>query len=144
MLLWIHGEYTYECNGSLILTPYSDGYQQIEDPCAPVSNMIQTFDTVQLMSSWQIFIDPVDGPKLHLFQFDGTPVAPQFLVSRQPNMLPTVDLLNVTDTTSQPSQPTKRGLFARSAGERSQAWSVGSMLVLMASTLLASFAVVLF
>ena len=138
VLNWHHGTYEFACNGSLILTPFPDGYQQVEDPCAAISNQIQPFDSVEILSQWQIFQDPVDGYKLHLFQQDGTPYAPQFLVSPTPNMLPTTNLLNVTSTTT--PKPSKRNFFARSAGERTQVWNSGTILALAASTLLASVA----
>ena len=41
-------------------------------------------------------MDPVDGPKLHLYRFDGSPVAPTFQLSATPEMLPTQLLRNVT------------------------------------------------
>ncbi|KAF8964253.1 chaperone for protein-folding within the ER, fungal-domain-containing protein [Flammula alnicola] len=66
-----------EPNGSISMTPMGDGFQQIQDPCAAVSNFVE----------WRIFQDPTQGFKLHLFQFDGSPVAPQFQISTTPNML---------------------------------------------------------
>lgn len=78
------------------MTPFGDGFQQIQDPCAAQSNFIELYNETELYQSWQIFQDPVTGYKLHLFQFDGSPVAPQFQVSPQPNMLPTQLLRNVT------------------------------------------------
>ena len=41
-----------------------------------------------------MFQDPVDGPKLHKFAFDGTPLPPMRLLSATPNMLPTQRLRN--------------------------------------------------
>jgi hypothetical protein len=41
-------------------------------------------------------MDQSFGPKLHLFQFDGAPVAPLFRLSTTPNMLPKRQLRNVT------------------------------------------------
>jgi len=81
------------------MIPLGDGYQQIQDPCAAVSNFIEFYNQTEYYSSWRIFTDPVDGYKLHLFQFDGAPVSPQFQVSTQPNMLPTQLLRNVTPPT---------------------------------------------
>jgi len=81
------------------MTPFGDGFQQIQDPCAAVSNFIETYNDTELYVNWRIFTDPVDGYKLHLFQYDGAPVAPQFQVSTTPNMLPTQLLRNVTQPT---------------------------------------------
>jgi hypothetical protein len=92
----VHGKYQMLQNGSLVLTPFGDGYQQVQDPCAAVSNFIQPYNYTELFTQWRIFSDPVQGFKLHLFGFDGSPVPPQFQVSATPNMLPTQLLRNVT------------------------------------------------
>ena len=49
-------------------------------------------------------MDQNDGPKLHMFAFDGSPLNPQFLVSTTPNMLPTQLLYNVTPQPQAPFQ----------------------------------------
>lgn len=83
----------------MTLTPLPDGYQQIQDPCAAVSeNFIENYQvTEELYQNWMVFVDPTAGPKLHMFQFDGSPLAPMFKVSDTPNMLPTNLLRNVTN-----------------------------------------------
>ncbi|TDL18363.1 hypothetical protein BD410DRAFT_705034, partial [Rickenella mellea] len=93
---WVHGKYQLLNNGSIILTPLGDGFQQIQDPCAAQSNFIETYNITELLLSWQIFQDPIQGYKLHLFSFDGSPLAPQFQVSTTPNMLPTQLLRNIS------------------------------------------------
>jgi len=95
-VVWAHGHYDLVSNGSIILTPIGDGYQQVQAPCAATSNFIQNYNFTELFVSWQMFEDPTFGPKLHLFQFDGSPVAPLFRVSADPNMLPKQMLRNVT------------------------------------------------
>jgi hypothetical protein len=97
---WAHGRYTQNTNGSLTLTPFGDGYQQIQDPCAAVSNFIENYNDTELVTQWQMFLDPVTGLKLHLWSYDGSPLAPMFQVSASPNMLPTQSLRNVTGTTT--------------------------------------------
>jgi hypothetical protein len=95
---WSHGKYQLNPNGSMTLFPFPDGFQQIQDPCAAVSNFIEDYRiTQEFYAMWQIFVDQTAGPKLHLFQFDGSPLAPMFQVSTQPNMLPTQQLRNVSD-----------------------------------------------
>ncbi|OBZ71260.1 Protein rot1 [Grifola frondosa] len=123
VLNWHHGTYQLVDNGSIILTPFGDGYQQIQDPCAAVSNFIEGYNDTELYQSWQIFTDPTDGPKLHMFNFDGSPVAPQFQLSATPNMLPTQLLRNVTPSTSLTSQ----SLFVNAGG---RSWSPASVLML--------------
>ena len=82
-----------------------------------MATVMQDYNYTELFQSWRIFLDPSDGPKLHLFEFDGTPVAPLFQVVRPilsaikevtnadlrlqsatPNMLPTQVLRNVTES----------------------------------------------
>jgi len=96
VLNWVHGNYDLLANGSIVMTPLGDGFQQIQDPCAAQSNFIQDYNDTELYLSWRIFTDPVAGYKLHLFQFDGSPLNPQFQVSASPQMLPTQLLRNVT------------------------------------------------
>ncbi|KAJ7716816.1 chaperone for protein-folding within the ER, fungal-domain-containing protein [Mycena maculata] len=95
-VLWAHGHFELVSNGSIILYPIGDGYQQVQAPCAANSDFIQNYNDTELFLSWQMFEDPTYGPKLHLFQFDGSPVAPLFRVSSEPNMLPKQMLRNVT------------------------------------------------
>jgi len=93
---WVHGSHNIASNGSIILTPFGDGFQQIQTRCTAVSNFIEAYNITELVQQWRIFEDPQDGPKLHLFQFDGAPLAPMFQVSKTPIMLPTRMLRNVT------------------------------------------------
>ena len=113
VLNWHHGQYTFNDNGSLTLNPLSDGYQQVQDPCAAESNFIEQYNHTELYMGWQIFMDTTDGPKLHLFEADGTPVAPLFQVYSTANMLPTELLRNVSVTI------TDQTLAVMNAGSRS-------------------------
>ncbi|EKM49858.1 uncharacterized protein PHACADRAFT_265599 [Phanerochaete carnosa HHB-10118-sp] len=130
---WVHGTFQLLGNGSIVMTPFGDGYQQIQDPCGAESNFIQSYNDTELYVMWQIFLDPTDGPKLHLFQFDGTPLAPQFQLSATPNMLPTQPLFNVTPPveSSDGSVSRKRGLKKRNAGERT--WTPAGLVGLVFS-----------
>ncbi|TCD59781.1 Reversal of tor2 lethality [Steccherinum ochraceum] len=98
IMVWIHGTYTLNDNSSMTLNPFPDGYQQVQDPCAAETNFIEQYNDTELYASWQIFQDQNDGYKLHLFNFDGSPVAPLFQVSTTPNMLPTQNLRNDTSS----------------------------------------------
>ena len=140
MIVWVHGTYALNPNGSITTTPFGDGYQQIQDPCAAVSNFIQIYNDTEYYQSWRIFLDPQTGPHLHLFQFDGSPLAPQFQISTTPNMLPTQLLRNVTTGSS----PSKRSLSSTNGADSllGTQWTLGVMtaaavfLIAAASTVL--------
>jgi len=93
---WVHGTYTELSNGSIVTTPFGDGYQQIQNPCVAQSNFIENYNLTEIYQYWAVNLDPVDGYKLQLYQFDGSPLAPQFLISTSPSMLPTRLLRNTT------------------------------------------------
>jgi hypothetical protein len=116
VVVWVHGVYTLNPNGSITMVPFGDGFQQVQDPCGAVSNFIQNYNDTEYYQSWQIFMDPVFGPKLHLFQFDGSPLAPQFQSSATPNMLPTQLLRNVTPSAANSQQPIG-GLTSQGQGD---------------------------
>lgn len=86
---WVHGTYSLNANGSISMTPMGDGFQQVQDPCAAQSNFIELYNQTEYYKGWRIFQDPSAGPKLHMFQFDGSPLPPMFQLSTTPNMLPT-------------------------------------------------------
>ncbi|KAF8627409.1 hypothetical protein AX17_006224 [Amanita inopinata Kibby_2008] len=114
---WVHGQYTLQPNGSITMLPLGDGFQQVQDPCAAVSNFIEPYNMTELYVQWRIFQDPTQGYKLHLFQFDGAPLPPQFLVSQTPNMLPTSQLRNDTAPAAG-GKALKRELVQRSGAAR--------------------------
>jgi hypothetical protein len=115
---WVHGHYTLNPNGSITMVPIGDGYQQVQDPCAAESNFIENYNITETYIQWRIFQDPNTGYKLHLFQFDGAPLAPQFQVSPSPNMLPTQLLRNIPTTTEAAGtgvkKPSRRSLEKKS------------------------------
>jgi len=127
---WVHGHYTIETNGSIIMVPLGDGYQQTQDPCAAQSDFIQNYNYTETYTMYQIFLDSITGYKLHLFQFDGTPLAPQFQLSTSPNMLPTQLLRNVTLPTTVVAKRALEldnieGRSAETNGALRSGWSVG-------------------
>jgi hypothetical protein len=116
---WSHGKYTLQPNGSITMEPFNDGFQQIQDPCAAVSNFIEEYNNTELYRNWRIFEDRRDGYKLHLFQFDGAPLAPMFQVSVTPNMLPTQQLRNIPKEESNGNGVKQRDLQEESNGATS-------------------------
>lgn len=127
VLNWHHGTFQLVDNGSIVLTPFGDGYQQIQDPCAAESNFIEDYNKTELLSQWQIFTDPVDGPKLHLFESDGTPVAPLYQVYSTANMLPTEKLRNVTAVADVSS------LLALNTNTGARSWTPASAVAMVSS-----------
>lgn len=126
VLNWHHGTYQLLDNGSIVLTPNGDGYQQIQDPCAAETNFIENYNDTELYDHWQIVQDQNAGPTLELFNFDGSPVAPLYQIYNPPNMLPTTKLRNVSVA------PDVQNLLAmNNAGARS--WSPADVMALLSS-----------
>jgi len=126
-----HGTVQVLPNSSLVLTPFGDGYQQIQDACAPVSNFLEFYNDTELYQAWEVYND-IDSTGntftyLQLFQFDNSPLAPQKLISQTPNMNPTQTLRNVTPAPTLNAQ----NLIATSATRR-------TMGIAGASTMLAA------
>ncbi|KAH7885070.1 chaperone for protein-folding within the ER, fungal-domain-containing protein [Phlebopus sp. FC_14] len=117
---WVHGTYVLQPNGSITMTPFGDGYQQIQDPCAAISNFIENYNDTELYQLWNIYQDPVKGYVLQMYQFDGTPLPPQYLMTTSPNMLPTQPLRNVTPPSTQNAI-----VLTANAGERT--WGAASL-----------------
>ncbi|PCH39670.1 hypothetical protein WOLCODRAFT_168065 [Wolfiporia cocos MD-104 SS10] len=97
---WVHGTYVLESNGSIVLMPFGDGFQQIQDACAAISNFIEDYNDTELISSWGIFLDSMLGYQLQLYQYNGELLAQQNLILTTPSMLPTHNLRNTTTATS--------------------------------------------
>jgi hypothetical protein len=95
-MLWMHGTFTEETNGSLVLTPNGDGYQQVQDACAAVSNFIENTNVTIYIPWWTIGTDTDKGFTLKLQKYDLTYYAPFYQISTTPEMFPTQKLRNVT------------------------------------------------
>jgi hypothetical protein len=97
LLNWHHGTYAVDQNvNSITLTPFGDGYQQIQNTCEAITNFIENYNLTEKYREYRMFQDPTDGPKLHLFDEGGSPYAPMFFRSANPIMHPTKSLRNVT------------------------------------------------
>jgi len=130
----VHGKYSLLGNGSIVFKPFGDGFQQIQDPCAAVSNFLEDYNITELAQSWRIFQDLTTGYKLHIFQFDGAPLAPQFQVSTTPIMLPARALRNVSSqATTTAGLTVQNALVDNTNGASStvsrNAWSVVAVVV---------------
>jgi hypothetical protein len=121
---WVHGTFTYNANGSLTLSPFGDGFQQIQNACAANSDFIEHYNDTELYQSWQISYDPTLGPVLQLNKFDGSPIQPQTLYSLSPVMLPTQPLRSVS-----PASKAATRLKLASGAPPSHRWQVASVTV---------------
>lgn len=99
-ILFQHGKYTLNGNGSLILEPFAvDGRQLYSDPCnlsEDESDYIR-YEQVEKYSKFEVYIDLYHGRyRLDMYKFDGSPMPPMFLAYKPPQMLPT-STMNPTD-----------------------------------------------
>ncbi|TGZ82596.1 hypothetical protein EX30DRAFT_370660 [Ascodesmis nigricans] len=93
LLQFQHGRYTLHSNLSLVLHPIAtDGRQLLSDPCLYKTSIYTRFNATSVMKGWEVKLDTYrDKMRLQMYQFDGTPVNPLWLVDKDPKkrMLPT-------------------------------------------------------
>ncbi|KAI5779438.1 chaperone for protein-folding within the ER, fungal-domain-containing protein [Peziza echinospora] len=96
-LIFQHGNYTLENNGSLVLTPIvGDGRMLISDACVGEKAAIMRFDDGMIVKRWEVVEDQyrktINGKtqmRLNMWGFDGAPINPLYLASKDPVMNPT-------------------------------------------------------
>ncbi|KAF2219653.1 chaperone for protein-folding within the ER, fungal-domain-containing protein [Elsinoe ampelina] len=126
IMQWQHGSWTQNANGSLTLTPIAvDGRQLLSTPCRNDNGIYTRYNQTELFKTYQVYTDPYHKiPRLDLFQFDGAPLNPMYLVYSPPQMLP-VSTLNPTSTaTSAGTKSTVK--VKRSEMEVPINWKMGS------------------
>ncbi|MCJ1370687.1 Reversal of tor2 lethality [Loxospora ochrophaea] len=98
-----HGTFQIGSNGSLTLNPYSvDGRQLLSQPCEFQNSILTRYNQTEFFQRYDPYIDPYHNiMRLDLYQFDGSPANPMYLVYKPPQMLPT-QTLNPTTTSSAP------------------------------------------
>jgi len=132
LLNWHHGTYTTDQANSITLTPFGDGYQQIQNPCEAITNFIENYNVTEKYKEYRVFQDPTDGHKLHLFDEGGAPYAPMFYRSANPIMHPSKSLRNVSVPVGSGSVRNQK----RNAGEMtSSPASAGLVIVALVVTL---------
>ena len=109
--------------GSITCVPFHDGFEQVQDPCPSDPNRQSViidpgYNYTEIYQTWAVTQDPVKGPQLVLYQEDGSPLAPQTLLSTSPNMLPTTTLRN--NSATPPGPTTSAGYVTQ--GKRSGSW----------------------
>lgn len=96
-----HGTYTVDQTvNSITLKPFDDGFQQIQNPCEAVTNFIENYNQTEVYKQYQMFNDPSDGNKLHMYDSGGAPLPPMFFKSSTPSMHPTHSLRNSSSPAS--------------------------------------------
>ncbi|KAF2489343.1 hypothetical protein BU16DRAFT_471832 [Lophium mytilinum] len=115
IIQWQHGSFTKQANGSLVLVPIAvDGRQLYSDPCAYDEAVYTRYNTSEMFQRYEVLTDPYHNiPRLNLFQFDGSPMMPLYLVMSPPEMLPTGTLNPLTTATAGGAKATSK--FKRSA-----------------------------
>lgn len=129
---WQHGGWVMNANGSLSLTPIPvDGRQLLSKPCDYEKGIYTRYNQSELFKvrayfksqeplkeytliaqpqQYEVLTDPYHGiPRLNLYEFDGTPMQPMYLVYSPPEMLPTTTL-NPTTASATATGKSKRGL----------------------------------
>ncbi|PRT56466.1 Protein ROT1 [Wickerhamiella sorbophila] len=95
-ILFQHGTYKLNTNGSLTLEPFGvDGRQLYSDPCNLSQNQSDfiRYEQVENYSKFEVYIDLYHGRyRLDLYKFDGSPMPPMFLAYKPPQMLPTITM----------------------------------------------------
>lgn len=98
---WQHGRYTLPGNGSIVFEPIAvDGRQLMSEPCSYDTSLYTRYSQPELMIKYQVYTDPFHNVlRLDLYQFDGSPMNPMFLIATPPEMLPTQTLNPTTSAT---------------------------------------------
>lgn len=89
-LLWQHGNYTLESNGSLTTQPIkADGRIQVQDPCAETTTVMTYYYEPGMYQSWAILND-VNHQQymLQLYDYDGSLLQRMYLTYRPASMWP--------------------------------------------------------
>ncbi|KAI9800823.1 MAG: hypothetical protein M1825_003606 [Sarcosagium campestre] len=104
-----HGKYTQTASGSLKLSPITvDGRQLTSDPCNYDTSIYQRYNQTETFKSFNVGKDGYNGmQRLNLFQFDGAPLTPMWLIYKPPQMLPT-KTLNPTATATAGAKSTSK------------------------------------
>ncbi|KIY68956.1 hypothetical protein CYLTODRAFT_315949, partial [Cylindrobasidium torrendii FP15055 ss-10] len=88
-VMWQHGTYTEEVNGTLSMKSFDDGYQQVQNACGAETNIVEPANDKLTFPWWTIqFDDESSGYMLKLQKYDLTWYPPFKQVSATPNMLP--------------------------------------------------------
>jgi hypothetical protein len=98
-LIWQHGNYSMNANGSLTLTPFvGDGRQMVQNGCTQVSSAVSYYGQDEYFTGFYIRQEwhfGAGGYYLQMYGFDGTPKPWMWQTYNPPQMLPTRPLKQV-------------------------------------------------
>lgn len=89
-MLWQHGNYTFESNGSITTQPIKDdGRIQVQDPCADETTVMTYYYEPGMFRNWLI-VNDVNHQQymLQLYDFDGSMLQRMYLTYRPATMWP--------------------------------------------------------
>ncbi|WVW86020.1 hypothetical protein I302_108058 [Kwoniella bestiolae CBS 10118] len=134
VLIFQHGTYSLEDDGSIVLRPFAaDGRVQVQDPCAATTNIITYYNEITTFKDWGIIVDPDTGNyQLRLNKFDGSKLPYMNLIAKPPNMLPTQVLTGVnasgqTNTRKRSLTSSPLDIFKRSSASTRASISTNQM-----------------
>lgn len=118
IMQWQHGKYVIYSNGSVVCTPFAvDGRQLLSEPCSADESIYTRYNQTETFLSYEVLVDPYHNiQRLNLYEFDGTPMIPMYLVYSPPQMLPTITLnptatvAGATTTSNAKSKKVRRAL----------------------------------
>lgn len=102
ILQWQHGKYFVNATGSLFTQPIKvDGRQLLSNPCTGDNALFLRYNQSELFKQFQVSTDKFHNvPMLQMYEWDGTPMNPMYLVYSPPQMLPTSTLNPVVSGTA--------------------------------------------
>lgn len=108
------------------MSPFGDGYQQVQDACGAESNVLENTNQSIYIPWWNIAEDTTDGFLLKLQKYDQTYYPPFKQISTTPNMLPTRQLREVTLGSDVTVAQSKRELVEEETFEKRNAAPAGA------------------
>lgn len=102
LMQWQHGQYFVNATGSLFTLPIKvDGRQLISNPCQGSNALFMRYNTSELFEKYSVSIDEYHNvQRLDLYQWDGTPMNPMYMVYTPPQILPTTTLNPLVTSTA--------------------------------------------
>ncbi|KAF4307393.1 putative endoplasmic reticulum protein-folding chaperone [Botryosphaeria dothidea] len=108
IMQWQHGTFEKASDGKLHLAPFGDGRQLLSDPCKYDAGVYTKYAQNETFKQYEVVTDSYHKIKrLNLYQFDGTPVIPLYLVQTPAEMLPTSTLTAGSKATASSTSSSK-------------------------------------